>query len=151
MTRINLVNPRELTDQHLFAEFREIKMIPKSFARSIYARGFVGAINLVGADFTLNKGHVSFFYDKGLYLHERYALLKWELQMRGVNYNTESEFDPDSLMTNADCWNNWSPTKKDFALIRERIAERIAQKPQWYRYTGVPLPESDRWSMLKHN
>jgi len=151
MTRINLVNPRELTDQHLFAEFREIKMIPKSLARSIAARGFVGALRLAGADFTLNKGHVSFFYDKGLYLHERYVLLKWELQMRGVNYNTESEFDPDGVMTNDECWNNWEPEPKDYELIRERIAERIAQKPQWYRYMGVPLPESDRWSMLKHN
>ena len=27
MTRINLVPPEELMDQHLFAEFREIKMV----------------------------------------------------------------------------------------------------------------------------
>lgn len=27
MTRINLIHARELADQHLFAEFREIKMI----------------------------------------------------------------------------------------------------------------------------
>ena len=151
MTRINLVNPRELTDQHLFAEFREIKMIPKSLARSIRARGVTGALKIVGADFTLNKGHVSFFYNKGAYLYERYALLKFELRMRGVNYNTDSEFDPDGVMIREEFWNNWEPKAKDFELIRERIAEKIAMKPQWYRYMGVPLPESDRWSMLKHS
>ena len=37
MTRINLIHPSELTDQHLFAEFREIKMIPKSLRRSLRA------------------------------------------------------------------------------------------------------------------
>ena len=35
MTRINLVPPEELTDQHLFAELREIKMVPRSLARSL--------------------------------------------------------------------------------------------------------------------
>lgn len=38
MTRINLVPPSELMDQHLFAEFREIKMVPRSLHRSIVAR-----------------------------------------------------------------------------------------------------------------
>ena len=37
MTRINMVNVKELTDQHLFAEFREIKMVPKALARSLDA------------------------------------------------------------------------------------------------------------------
>lgn len=37
MTRINLVPVEELMDQHLFAEFREIKMVPKSLRRSLRA------------------------------------------------------------------------------------------------------------------
>ena len=75
MTRINLVPPQELMDQHLFAEFREIKMVPKSLARSIAARGVQGVLKRIPPRFTLNTGHVSFFYDKGAYLVERYALL----------------------------------------------------------------------------
>lgn len=35
MTRVNLVPVTELADQHLFAEFRELKMVPKSLARSL--------------------------------------------------------------------------------------------------------------------
>ncbi len=42
MTRINLVPSQELMDQHLFAEFREIKMVPKSLRRSIAARRDMG-------------------------------------------------------------------------------------------------------------
>ena len=30
MTRINIVEPSELTDQHLIAEYREITMVPGS-------------------------------------------------------------------------------------------------------------------------
>ena len=79
MTRVNLVPPGELTDQHLFAEFRELKMIPKSLARSLRARGLEGVVRMVPAKFTLGTGHVSFFYDKGAYLAARYELLIAEL------------------------------------------------------------------------
>lgn len=32
----------------------------------------------------------------------------------------------------------YEPTQKALAIIRERIAEKIAMKPDWYRYYGVP-------------
>ena len=98
MTRINLVPPEELMDQHLFAEFREIKMVPKSLARSIAARGVQGVQKRIPTAFTLNTGHVSFFYDKGAYLVGRYALLRQELERRGINFNRESELDPDGTL-----------------------------------------------------
>lgn len=65
MTRINLVPPSELTDQHLFAEFREIKMVPKALARSLKGRRPRGVLEAIPKEFTLNTGHVMFFYDKG--------------------------------------------------------------------------------------
>lgn len=33
-------------------------------------------------------------------------------------------------------FNDWTPTDEDLALIRGRIAEKIALKPHWYRYKG---------------
>lgn len=139
MTRINLVPPEELMDQHLFAEFREIKMVPKSLARSIAARGVEGVLKRIPKHFTLNTGHVSFFYDKGAYLVERYALLKQELERRGINFNRESELDPDGTML-ADPWNgHYSATPEALLIIRTRIAEKIAMKPHWYRYEGKPI------------
>lgn len=59
MTRINLVPPEELMDQHLFAEFREIKMVPKSLARSIAARGVEGVLKRIPPAFTLHAEHWS--------------------------------------------------------------------------------------------
>lgn len=165
MTRINLVPVKELTDQHLFAEFREIKMVPKSLGRSIKAAtarvrvdvlketrtdlplhlptaGKEDLLRRIPKEFTLGKGHISFFYDKGAYLHERYWKLKAELRVRGVRFNEQSVFDPDGVMECNEFWNNWTPTPEALLIIRTRIAEKIAMKPSWYRYEGKPLENS---------
>jgi deoxyribonuclease (pyrimidine dimer) len=126
-------------DQHLFAEFREIKMVPKSLARSIEARGVEGVLKRIPPAFTLNTGHVSFFYDKGAYLVERYALLRQELERRGINFNRKSELDPDGTMLAAPWCGHYTATPEALHIIRTRIAEKIQMKPSWYRYEGVPL------------
>ena len=142
MTRINLVPPSELSDQHLFSEFREIKMVPKSLARSISARGEEGALRLVRAEYTLGRGHVSFFYNKGEYLRRRDIQIRVELTKRRVNFNKLSLFDPDGIFGNLDpCFNNnYIPTDAALALIRARLAEKIAMKPSWYRWTSTLPP-----------
>ena len=38
MTRINLVPPSELTDQHLIAEYREIFMVAGSLRRTLLSK-----------------------------------------------------------------------------------------------------------------
>lgn len=148
MTRINLVPPQELMDQHLFAEFREIKMVPKSLARSIAAAqrrhllttdAVRSVLKRIPPAFTLNTGHVSFFYDKGAYLVERYALLRQELERRGINFNRESELDPDGTMLAAPWCGHYTATPEALCIIRTRIAEKIALKPSWYRYEGKPI------------
>ena len=65
MTRINLVNPKELTDQHLVAEYREIFMVGSSLQRSMKSKSWNKTINNIPKEFTLNKGHVTFLYNKG--------------------------------------------------------------------------------------
>lgn len=137
MTRINLVPPEELMDQHLFAEFREIKMVPMSLRRSLAARGLDSVVKRIPPAFTLNTGHVSFFYDKGLYLANRFLDLRNELERRGVNYNRESQFDPLGVYGPfPELFNDYTPTPEALALIRERIATRISQRPGWYRFYG---------------
>lgn len=139
MTRINLVPPQELMDQHLFAEFREIKMVPKSLLRSIAARGSQGVLKRIPPRFTLNTGHVSFFYDKGAYLQERYELLRQELERRGYNFDRHAPLDPDGTMACAPWNGHYEPDAEAFQIIRSRIAEKIAMKPHWYRYEGRPI------------
>jgi deoxyribonuclease (pyrimidine dimer) len=136
MTRLNLVPPEELADQHLFAEFREIKMVPRSLVRSLHSRGLDGVVKMVPLEFTLNKGHVSFFYDKGIYLMRRVGLLRQACLDRGFKI----------LPTSSDVWDvyhhfpslcqDYVPTPEAFAIIRERIAQRIALKPEWYRWSN---------------
>ena len=158
MTRINLVPPQELADQHLFAEFREIKMVPASLARSLeagrtrYARLYGNTTNPVDVnayarthvwqriptEFTLGKGHVSFFYNKGQYLIDRYDQLRCELTRRGVNFNVDALLDPSNIYTYHPVFCcTYTPTEAALALIRARIAEKIAMKPKWYRWTST--------------
>jgi deoxyribonuclease (pyrimidine dimer) len=139
MTRINLVPPSELADQHLFAEFREIKMIPKSLARSVVARGVEGALKMIPAEFTLGTGHVSFFYDKGWYLASRYHSLRHELTRRRIALQAaEVQFRDlyGPLQAEIRFHQDYTPTAEALALVRARIAERLAQRPGWYRYTA---------------
>lgn len=102
------------TDQHLFAEWREIKMVPKSLARSLKARGQAGVFKFIPLEYTLNTGHVSFFYDKGAYLERRYKQLTEELQKRGVNFNPLAVQDADNVFLNLPCefQKEYTPTKK---------------------------------------
>lgn len=145
MTRLNLVPPAELMDQHLFAEFREIKMVPKSLARSLAAAERRGAPDPVAEvlrrapkEFTLNTGHVSFFYDKGDYLIMRYSDLRRELWVRGVNYNEAALMDEARVFERDDRLRNfYTPTPAALAVIRERIALRIAARPGWYRHSNT--------------
>ena len=118
MTRINVgIPPQELTNKHLIAEHRELKRIP-----NVVAKGRCNLKN-IPPEFSLGKGHVSFFYDKLGYLRERYTDLYNECITRGFNvqsYLLSWDGVPQELM------NGYIPTAKDIEIIRERIAERLA-------------------------
>jgi deoxyribonuclease (pyrimidine dimer) len=133
MTRINLVNPRELSDQHLVAEYREIFMVGSSLQRSIKSKNWVKTKNNIPDEFTLNKGHVTFFYNKGMYLDKRYSLLVKEMKRRGMNPDPKRKFKKSQWPKYL--YNDWKPKNKDLKIIRKRIEEKINLKPDWYRYS----------------
>ena len=120
MTRINVaIPPRELTTRHLIAEHREIKRVPNLVSR--------GRFNMksVPPEFTLGKGHVAFFYDKLLYLKNRYEELYQECVNRGYNmtyYGAAWNDIPSQYM------NDYVPTEHDEQIIRQRINERLNGK-----------------------
>ena len=134
MTRVNLVPVEELANQHLFAEFRELKMIPKALARSLKTQSVEKILKKIPKEFTLNTGHVLFFYDKGEYLRRRYEQLTEELIARGYNINRDAKFDPDDIMFDPQWNGDYKPDERAFAIIRERIAEKISQKPSFYKW-----------------
>ena len=132
MTRINIVHPSELTDQHLIAEYREIFMVGSALQRSLKSKSW--DIKSIPKRYTLNTGHVKFFYNKGKYLSKRYDELIKEMKLRGMKPNSERVFKreqwPDGL------WNDWIPLVEDYKIIRKRIEQKIAMKPDWYRTTN---------------
>ena len=135
MTRINLVDPSELSDQHLVAEYREIFMVGSSLQRSLKSKNWEKTLANIPKKYTLNKGHVTFFYNKGKYLYKRYELLIEEMKNRGMNPDSERKFKteqwPDEL------FNDWEPEPDDYKVIRARIKEKIEMKPDWYRFSAV--------------
>lgn len=117
MTRINCgISPTKLCDKHLLAEHREIKRIPNTI-KSGKAR-----IEGIPEQFTLGSGHVKFFYNKLLYLKNRYDLLYEECCKRGFNVTSyhDTFIDlPKELMF------DYSPTKIDMSIVEERLEEKM--------------------------
>jgi len=132
MTRINIIPVSELTDQHLIAEYREITMVPAALTRTLNSKsGFIK--KKIPDRFTLNTGHVYFFYDKGLYLYNRYDNIVEEMILRGFNPDLKRIFPKDIFPF--ELFNDWIPTIKEQEIVRSRIKEKIAMKPSWYRKT----------------
>lgn len=140
MTRINLVDPKELADQHVFAEWREIKMVPAALKRSLKSKNPHQILNSIPKEFTLNKGHVTFFYDKMQYLSDRYDLLSEELRQRGFRKDLEwNSFNEYCEGIPSVFFKSYNPSSNAITIIRERIQERISMKPHWYKYYSVSI------------
>jgi len=137
MTRINLVHVQDLADQHLFAEWREIKMIVPAAKRSLCAKPVSKIYEKICPVYTLNTGHVTFFYNKLTFLNDRFDELTQELLQRGFditlfNFITEDfKFVHDRIGQI-----EWLPTKKDTKVNIDRISLRLNERPAWYRYYG---------------
>ena len=133
MTRINLVDPSELSDQHLVAEYREIFMVGSSLQRSLKSKNWAKTLANIPEKYTLNRGHVTFFYNKGKYLYKRYDSLVEEMKKRGMNPDPDRRFKTEQWPK--ELFKDWEPESKDYEVIRARIQEKIEMKPEWYRFT----------------
>lgn len=134
MTRINILNPTELTDQHLLAECREL---PRMFS---YIEQHGDPSRKIPAAYTLGTGHMLFMANKAEYLFGRMLDLLAEHYDRGYRF----DFDLDQWQKRFDslpawCKNDYTPTPEAILINGNRIAERIADKPDFYRYRGKPL------------
>ena len=132
MTRINIIPASELTDQHLIAEYREITMVPGSLKRTLKSKAGYRK-ERVSSRYTLNSGHVYFFYNKGLYLNRRYKELVQEMKERGFNPDPSRRFPKEVFPK--ELYNDWMPSLDEQKIVRQRIQEKINMKPNWYRKT----------------
>lgn len=151
MTRINVVDPSELADSHLLAEYREL---PRVFALAEDALFRVAhtiadreldippaRMASVAADrvrtsapsaYTLGAGHVRFFYSRTGYLSRRQSAIIAECLRRGFNLTHRTAPPPVPGLDD-----DWTPTPEAIEINRARIAERIATRPGFYRFTNA--------------
>lgn len=148
MTRINTnIDPKDLTDQHLVAEYRELPMIHAALRKSLKTKSVNDVLKSIPKKFCLNTGHVKYFYDKLSFLDTRYQALKSEMLNRGMNP------DPNRVL---DCSNipyvffkGASFDKEDHKIICSRIAERVTSKPGFYRMKSEVVDVNDYSDSLK--
>jgi deoxyribonuclease (pyrimidine dimer) len=132
MTRINVVPPSDLMDQHLLAEVREIVRMPSYLNKSLNSKkGF--NLSEIPQQYTMGKGHVKFFYNKFYWLKKRYIRLLDECDNRGFKIaNTDSSiFDVEDYY-----FGNYCPTEDSIKINIERIHERIQANRGFYKYKG---------------
>ena len=132
MTRINSdLDPKLLKRSHLVAELREITMVPAALRRSTRTKTIQDILQSIPIKFTLNTGHVKFFYNKLGFLQTRFNKLADEMERRGYNPDRSriKAFDGfDSVWLG-----DWTATKDDNDLVMDRINLRISQKPHLYK------------------
>jgi deoxyribonuclease (pyrimidine dimer) len=131
MTRINAnLDPKTLKRMHLIAEYREITMVPAALRRSMRTKTKQEILAGIPKKFTLNAGHVKFFYNKQGFLIKRFNALIAEMKRRGYKYDLSRA---DAFLGFDNDFNyNWESTPEDDAIVQERIALRISQKPHLY-------------------
>jgi len=145
--RINIIDPSWLTDQHLIAEYREIKMMPKVLIRSIYSKKGIIKDDLP-VEYTLNTGHGKFFYYRMQYIVNRFEELKKEIISRGFQCNCVNLFEGYTHSSGiriesldeipSEFFGNYIPDQKDIDILLERILLRISDKPLWYKLRQTP-------------
>lgn len=140
MTRINTIDPRLLTDQHLMAEYRELPMVHASLSRSLSSNRGVD-LPTIPKEYTLNAGHVRFFYNKGAWLRERWDSLVSELRIRGFQIDPTARKVDWNVFIDNNLNGDWEPDAKAHQINVERILARINSKRDWYKLDGDSLDE----------
>lgn len=138
MVRINIINPKYLSDQHLIAEYVEILMLIGHTKKH-------PQIKNIPRHYCLGKGHITFFKNKLLYLKKRHARLCQEMKKRGFQATKTVSLVglPRSLQK------DWRPKKQDKQLIKARLISKLKKKPRYYRYYGKKSSATSLISLIK--
>ena len=131
MTRINAgIDPSLLHRRHLIAEIREITMVPAALKRSLRTKSTEDIMRSIPKKFTLNSGHVLFFYNKLRYLENRFKLLCNEMLNR--DYIADESRKLAFCGFEAVWYGDWESSEEDNKIVWERINLRISEKPHLY-------------------
>lgn len=144
MTRINSAIPvKYLTDEMLLAEHREIKRLPSALLKATQCN----SLSKVPNKFCLGTDHVKFFLNKMLFIFNRYKVIKNECLLRNFNI---TDYSSNFLNIDDQYMNDYTPTKDEFNLLKERITERTNNSnKQYFHYYGKRISKSEARSLLK--
>jgi hypothetical protein len=127
MTRINLVPPEELTQQHLIAEYKELPRVFKKARRC----------NNPPDSYRMGTGHMKFFYDKLEFLIKRQQSLVDECLKRGYNIQHTDVESLRDLVEDKSLFNDYEPTPEALAISRARIQDRLDNPISQQKKAGV--------------
>ena len=137
MVRVNLgINPKDLTDEHLIAEYNELLMLLGWIEKH--------PTGTVPKEFSLGKGHISFFRDKIKVVAWRLLEVEEEMIPRnfsilqGILISIKYSF-PDNDINNfvINCYGN---------LLAERIVSRLRhplKKKTPFHYYHKPITDME--------
>lgn len=133
MTRINLTDVNTLTDQHLLAEYRELPRVFGLVEKHVLNGKSILDFS-IPSQYKLGTGHVTFFYNKLLFLQKRHVDLVQECLQRGFKIQNTNQFD--LSMFPADFCQDYCPSVVEIGISQQRLDEKIMLKPDWYQYYG---------------
>ena len=133
MTRINTVEPKDLTNEWLLAEWRELPRIVNELEK--YPQRF--DIKKIPKEYTLNTGHVLFFRNKLLFLAKRHREIRRELRNRNIKQNKNIKVNLHYLAPHIKQFacNDWQPNSDAHSILIERLQERFDLRKKAYHIT----------------
>lgn len=150
MTRINVLDPIFLTDQHLFAEYREITRIPKLVEMALESKSVAQILKKIPETYRLNTGHVLFFYNKLDFIEKRYFVLRDEALKRGFNITLKDTIIDYQQSIDKIFYQDFVPDITDTNICIARIIEKIEQKPDFYRFYSQKIDANNYILQLKN-
>lgn len=135
--RINIINPKYLTDNHLIAEYRETKMSTYYYVRSKSSKNGIDK-SKISERYTLNKGHGYMWFNKFGFIDKRFNSICLEMRERGFKTNfTVLNFEG----IESEVFGDFIPTQEDKRINLDRILIRIAKQPNWYKFRGESISD----------
>lgn len=125
MTRINCIPVEELHDKHLLAEYTEITRVTEYVKKSLNSK----TPTAIPSSYRMKEGHVKFFYNKYVWLAERYTQLYNEMCSRDKNVDPKlfeyylNRFKQKSPFGEV----SWKPSVDEITISRQRINERLKE------------------------
>lgn len=137
MTRVNVLEPWELTDNFLMAEYFELPRIYRLVRRRQLTGETLSQVKHFPSEYTYGQGHMTFFLDKLRWLYERHQELWNEGARRGISQDLR--IDPNaqdfeiSWFMGTEWWGGYNASAQEWAKARQKNWDRLQER---MRYIG---------------